>query len=249
MIAPHTECVYVNGMTALDMPAALIGLAKTRPLFHSEADFQHALAWQLRESGMVDAVRLEKPEEIDGRRIHVDLLARTPEGWVGIELKYWTCRSVHEYESERYDLRDQSAQDACRYDYWSDVALLEYLVAKGRVVEGWVIALSNESLFWRQGRRVSNDEEFRLTESRNVTGELMWGPKTGEGSRRARPTPVSLARASEPLDHVRSPALVGSGRRMQRERITSAIGRAAQQLASERSRRCRPTNSYDELTS
>lgn len=34
-------------MDANSINTAMASLAKGRPIFHSEADFQHALAWQL----------------------------------------------------------------------------------------------------------------------------------------------------------------------------------------------------------
>lgn len=33
----------------LELPQLMSLLAKRRPLFHSEADFQHALAWHIKE--------------------------------------------------------------------------------------------------------------------------------------------------------------------------------------------------------
>ena len=45
----------------LALHKAMDDLARRRPVFHAEADFQHALAWHLRRSGAVDDVRLEKP--------------------------------------------------------------------------------------------------------------------------------------------------------------------------------------------
>ena len=40
--------------------ATLAKLAKKRPVFHSEADFQHALAWELQLDDPTAGIRLEK---------------------------------------------------------------------------------------------------------------------------------------------------------------------------------------------
>jgi hypothetical protein len=42
-------------------------LAKKRPIFHSEADFQHALAWEVRGMHADADIRLEVPVPLEGR--------------------------------------------------------------------------------------------------------------------------------------------------------------------------------------
>ena len=48
-------------ITRDDLAAALTALAERRPVFHSEADFQHELAWLVRERYSDVGVRLERP--------------------------------------------------------------------------------------------------------------------------------------------------------------------------------------------
>ena len=43
----------------LDIDGLMTGLAGTRKVFHSEADFQHALAWQIHEAMPESRIRLE----------------------------------------------------------------------------------------------------------------------------------------------------------------------------------------------
>ncbi|MDE2142791.1 MAG: hypothetical protein KGJ84_10300 [Elusimicrobia bacterium] len=72
-------------------------LAIKRPLFHSEADFQHALAWEIR-SRLPDAkIRLEyRPSGFD--RMYVDMWVVLADGTpFAIELKYKT--RAFSYES------------------------------------------------------------------------------------------------------------------------------------------------------
>ena len=73
----------------LDLAAALAALAEERPVFHSEADFQHSLAWVIRERHEDIEVRLERPVTLDGQRGHVDIWVRDSDGEKAIELKYW----------------------------------------------------------------------------------------------------------------------------------------------------------------
>jgi len=63
-------------MPAPQIPAVLATLGERRPVFHSEADFQHALAWQMQLADPVAQIFLEKQVAVDGRRVHLDLLVR-----------------------------------------------------------------------------------------------------------------------------------------------------------------------------
>jgi hypothetical protein len=45
----------------LSVSAVLTALAKQRPIFHSEADFQHAIAWEIHKHLPRASVRLERP--------------------------------------------------------------------------------------------------------------------------------------------------------------------------------------------
>jgi len=59
-----------------DLVAALSALAERRPVFHSERDFQHSLAWQIQLSCPEAQIRLEPRPR---RGIHLDLLVRVGE--------------------------------------------------------------------------------------------------------------------------------------------------------------------------
>lgn len=63
----------LTGMTPTDLHTAL---ATRRPLFHSEADFQHELARELRARGLGRGVRLERPFDLP-ERLNVDLVGLT----------------------------------------------------------------------------------------------------------------------------------------------------------------------------
>jgi len=54
-----------------DIHALLEGLAGTRPVFHSEVDFQFALAWQIKEQTGLD-VRVDYPH-IPEERVYLDI--------------------------------------------------------------------------------------------------------------------------------------------------------------------------------
>ena len=171
--------------------AALAALAARRPVFHSEADFQFALAWTLRELHPDVEVRLEYPTPWEARG-YIDIWLREGDGATAIELKYWTRKSAFEMNGERFSLRDQSAQDTGRYDFWKDVARIERLIADEHVRGGYVLALTNDQNYWNKSHHRPNDEAFRTHEGREVSGTLAWSPRAGAGSIKGRETPIKL---------------------------------------------------------
>ena len=59
--------------TLADIESALQRLADDRPVFHSEDDFQYALAWRLHRDFDDMVVRLEYPLPWGGRRAYADI--------------------------------------------------------------------------------------------------------------------------------------------------------------------------------
>lgn len=85
-------------------------LRRSRPVFHSEADFQHALAWTAHLSDPSLRVRLET-RLAPGMRL--DLLLSRPDlgEHLVIELKYLTAAWTGQVEREHFELLNQGAQD------------------------------------------------------------------------------------------------------------------------------------------
>jgi len=69
---------------------AISTLAMHRPLFHSEADFQHALAWELHHRLPDTRIRLELPVLHNHKLLHVDIWIVHEKQTIAIELKYKT---------------------------------------------------------------------------------------------------------------------------------------------------------------
>jgi hypothetical protein len=106
----------------------MTALAEHRPVFHSEADFQHALAWQLQKADPAARIRLElRPR----RGMCLDVLVSSDGVRAAIELKYLVRRFQGEVDGEQFDLPDQSAHDIGRYDVIKDVVRTESFVAEG----------------------------------------------------------------------------------------------------------------------
>ena len=176
-----------------DLTAALSALAEERPVFHSEADFQHALAWTVRGHHQDIDVRLERPVPLEGERGHVDIWLRGSGTETVLELKYWT-REAHLFVSgEDYELRQQGAQPPSRYDLWKDVARIERLIEHGWATGGYVAALTNEQSYWNEGGVGAIDGTFRTHEGNEVLGALAWGPGASAGTMKNREQPIELS--------------------------------------------------------
>lgn len=168
-------------MDVEDVALVLRTLATERPVFHSEADFQHALAWQLHERNPRSVIRLERHISPG---IHVDLtIDRGDQRLVVMELKYITHELHTTVEAEVFKLRQHGAQPPRRYDVVSDLVRTERLVAEGIVSQGFVIVLTNESLYWAAGHKIDAiGDAFRIDEGRRLAGELRWAASAAPGT-------------------------------------------------------------------
>ena len=180
----------------LDVRKLMYDLASDRPVFHSEADFQHALAWRIHAEGLDARIRLEWPVEWPSptERIYVDLWL--PGNSVAVELKYLTRRLDFERNGERFALRNQGAQDIRRYDFLKDVERLENLSLSEQtdVRAGFAILLTNDHLYWKPPSKPKKtvDAEFRIHAGRTVEGEMAWSEDASPGTKKGREDPIRL---------------------------------------------------------
>ena len=174
----------------LDIPGLMVTLSEERPIFHSEADFQHALAWQLHKAMPNDDIRLEyKP--FQNERMYLDIWL--PSAGVAIELKYLTKGLEQRSRQESFALLDQGAKDIRRYDFLRDVQRLERVEADFELAEvGYAILLTNDPLYWELSSRSTIDKNFHLHEGRKITGDMTWSPKAGKGTTNGREKPIRL---------------------------------------------------------
>jgi hypothetical protein len=169
----------------------MAALARARPLFHSEADFQHGFAWQLHTRYPDARIRLEtRPRP----GVRLDVLAVVDGHRIAVELKYLLRDLTATIDGELFELPSQGAQDLRRYDFVKDVARLEVLLRDGLADEGFAIALTNDPSYWRGGERENVvDAAFRLGEGRALAGALAWAVNTGAGTMRGRESAIELA--------------------------------------------------------
>lgn len=193
-----------------DLAAIVAAMAGARPVFHSEADFQHSLAWQLHVADPTARIRLETRPR---RGVRLDILLDSNGRRTAIELKYLVRRFHGHVDGELFDLPDQSAHDISRYDVVKDVVRTESFVAEGVVDDGRVVVLSNDPAFWRPGRTSETiDAQLRLHEGRMLEGALGWGMRAGAGTTRGRVDVLALTGRYECLWRDYSTATDSAGR-------------------------------------
>ncbi|MCL5886787.1 MAG: hypothetical protein M1617_00545 [Actinobacteria bacterium] len=167
-------------------------LAGLRPVFHSEADFQHALAMQLARELPAADIRLEY-RPLPGQSVYTDIWLTLDGVHCAIELKYKTKRATIGIAGERFELADQGAQDTGKYDFWKDVERVEKVRSYREGTTGAVIFLTNDQNYWNEPSREGTcAEAFHMHEGRTATGELPWAGHTGAGTMRGRESPVQL---------------------------------------------------------
>ena len=190
-ILPTDPTTNRRAPAMLDIPDLMRELARERPLFHSEADFQHALAWRIHETIPDCGIRLEyKPPD---RRIYLDLWLE--HFGVAIELKYRTRALALESNGEAFELRDQSANPVNRCGFLKDIRRLESLSGFPRARAGFTILLTNDPLYWKEPEpawRDTIDAAFRLHEGRQLRGEMAWSAKASAGTMKGQEEPIRL---------------------------------------------------------
>jgi hypothetical protein len=182
-------------ITVRDILAETRSLASTRPLFHNEADFQHALAWRLHEHWPTAQVRLET-RPLPAEALYLDIWFRIGQDAWAIELKYPARGLTTVVDDERFVLRNHAAQDLLRYDFIRDIVRLEHITEQRQGVQGLALLLTNDPNLWQVSDRTDTiDAAFRLHHGQTLSGTLGWGERAGLGTTKGRETPHQLAAA------------------------------------------------------
>lgn len=159
-------------------------LSERRPIFHSEADFQFALAWHIKETFPRCEVRLEwKPFLMEN--LHIDLWL--PTYATAIELKYPAsepldvCHNGERFKPGRYQ------PEQARYDFVKDIGRIERIVAERDDVEhGFAVLLTNRERLWKTPIPKWEDTygaAFRIHTGRELSGTRAWSPKRKSSTR------------------------------------------------------------------
>jgi len=168
-------------------------LANQRKVYHSEADFQHAFAWEIHRLLPKSSVRLEMPlKNANGKTLHLDILIQSPDRTIAIELKYKTRKLLTDIDGETFSLTSHSAQDTGRYDFIKDIIRLENITSNLKSCEGYAILLTNDSAYWKQRTMGTVDEAFSLTQDRILKNSMAWTEEASDGTRKYRENDLEL---------------------------------------------------------
>lgn len=178
----------------MDINLILKSLSSKHPIYHSEADFQFALAWEIKLLYPNSNVRLEvSPKE--SPNMHIDILV-TLDGMVfPIELKYKTSKLNFEHYNEFYNLKSHGAQDLGRYDFLYDIRRIETLKSiYPNFKEGYAILLTNDKTYWQvpKSNTLTINDLFRINEGNVISGSRHWTGSPSEGTVLGRKNPINL---------------------------------------------------------
>ncbi len=152
-------------------------LARRHPLFHREADFQHAFAWLAHELEPAADVRLERRLSAETNE-RVDLLLVVGDLSIAVELNYPLAELHATVIDEPFIQRAHGADDVVRFNYVWDIVRLERLVDGGVAHAGVAVLLTNVAWLWQprktSARGPAADTEFSVHDGRELTGQLSW---------------------------------------------------------------------------
>lgn len=186
------------------LETALATLSKNGAIFCSEADFQHALGWEIHLLDPTAKVNLEYPVSmskgpngIKSSVTHIDGLVRTRDEseYFAFELKYKTATFLARNHGFYFELRHQGAADFAWYDFWKDVKRLEFLKNHSYFTEGYALMLTNDRYIWSGPRNNhTSGVQFSLNSIRKGPGILKWGKTINKSTLGGRHKSIELSR-------------------------------------------------------
>lgn len=150
--------------------------SEARNLFHSEADFQFRLAWEIKElyRDRVDVI-LEYPVETLRGRVYIDIMVILDgHKYIPIELKYKTISANFIIGNNSLRLLNQGAQDLGKFDYLNDIERIESYKKKYPMTEGYAVLLTNDLLYTKKTRRNTKNKDFSIGNKEVKNNVLTW---------------------------------------------------------------------------
>jgi hypothetical protein len=163
----------IREATMFDIDAIMKQLAVRRPIFHSEADLQHELAWEIHMALPDAQIRVERPPSYVSGVQHVDLWAEDGDKIVLFELK---CKPRElptpvTIVGETFNPRSGAGG---RLGFVKDLARLETLVdtlaREQKQVSAYAILLTSKPHYWKASKK-------RIAAFVDVCeGKILYGP-------------------------------------------------------------------------
>lgn len=181
-----------KALTVFEVHDFMTGLSRSRPIFHSEADFQHSIESLIQETMPEYPVHLMYQLPHEERSMYLDIWL--PADGIAIQLRHATQKLERDWDDVSFELKAHGAQDLTRYDFLRDIQRLEHSLARSDMCKaGLAILLTNDPLYWKSPYRAGTvDAAFRIHEGRELTGEVAWADHAGAGTTRSREAPIRL---------------------------------------------------------
>lgn len=183
-------------MTKQFIERVLLAQAKERKVFWSEADFQFAFAWKLKEmfkgrnpqstinvrlERRADALeqRTDAPDQGNEKEnsgdIYIDIWVEINEKVYPIELKYKTIQCTLKDDSEEYKLKQHGACDIGCYLYLKDVERIEHISKSlgDNFGKGFAIMLTNDHLYWDKPKTTPDTTAYTNPQLYHKLGKLL----------------------------------------------------------------------------
>lgn len=161
--------------------------------FHSEADLQHALAWEIQQSSPKAEIRLEIPLQVEGKFMKLDLLVRDRKKRSAIELKYKTIAKGSLVNGEAFNHRSSGAQPQVLFDFIKDVSRIESLLDSGHADVGYAVLVTSEKSYLETAKRVDTVKyAFSVHQGHELSGILKWPEGIAKGTRGSRADSITL---------------------------------------------------------
>lgn len=157
----------------MDLLPAIASLRHKRPVFHSEADFQFALAWEIKRKNDDAEIRLEVPSgtTVKGR---VDIVVRHEGATFPIELKYLKKKQSFLVSGEHFNLVDD-VHDIDMHDCIKDIARLEtFQTQMDGFSAGYAVWLTNDPAYWNPKYDATYYSEFHAPQAAVKTGTMSY---------------------------------------------------------------------------
>ncbi|MCL1926608.1 MAG: hypothetical protein FWF95_05670 [Syntrophorhabdaceae bacterium] len=173
----------------MNIHAVIKKLCEKRPVFHSEADFQFALAWEIKSLYQLAEVRLEYPYMVPDKSIqYIDIFVQLEGHAYPIELKYKTKKLEEPFcwKNEKFNLKNHGAQNFNRYDFIKDIRRIEAFAEQpGNFRFGYAVWLTNDPSYWDRPKDENvGYASFSVHDGAVKTGTMKWGKGTGKGRKK-----------------------------------------------------------------
>ena len=157
----------------MDLLPVIESLRRKRFIFHSEADFQFALAWEIQIKYPDAEIRLEVPSgtSVKGR---VDIVVRCEGALFPIELKYLKKKQLFQVNGEQFNLVD-GVHDLDMHDCIKDITRLETFQSQmSGFVTGYAVWLTNDAAYWNPAYNTSYYSEFHAPQASVKAGTMSY---------------------------------------------------------------------------